>query len=605
MEYHTDFDHPMESEPDMLLGEFCNDFDKFQDDPLDGLPEDNYLTFERLFDTDAQVQPQPQPQPQPVIEEKMMSLKQRMLRGRFSSLQQRIPLDFLGGDSNLKVETNSTNAMPRNSLSNTTMVNTPTPPDEIFNTDNLLEELNWDMNNHNQDALSVLYGDSTTLASETRTSYDFRESSEFFESFQQPVLEQEQQTNKSRFTSSLSNSLSNIFRSNNNNSGSTSGGRFNLRSINPLSTHKDADLMVSTLPDLSEDVENLSIEHADESDSKKKDLAAPVKKKKKTTSSLVNALASARLGFRDKQNSHNQTSIIGTEDANNFEFKEELTRVISMASMNSSSYNFNAHPRPSYDPSVSDATSFHTALQNGRTSFDIPSSFNEQYEDLLGPTIKIDDASDEASGSVSITTTAEQQPTEKQKHSPDYAALFSDVNIKKKSNKSNKQPKQTKSLSSFRRMVGSQPQSNTSVEENVDLDPSTTQTSPQTSEPSSTRNSFDTNNSHQLKKETAFPPLPEGITLPIVPPANEPPRRGRKPTLEYDASKQFVCSYCLRRFRRQEHLKRHFRSLHTNEKPFDCTLCGKKFSRSDNLAQHIKTHSEGNDDGDGIIEEGE
>ncbi|KAK7512286.1 hypothetical protein IWZ03DRAFT_362651 [Phyllosticta citriasiana] len=67
-------------------------------------------------------------------------------------------------------------------------------------------------------------------------------------------------------------------------------------------------------------------------------------------------------------------------------------------------------------------------------------------------------------------------------------------------------------------------------------------------------------------------------------------RRGRKQSLTEDPSKTFVCSLCSRRFRRQEHLKRHYRSLHTHEKPFECTDCGKKFSRSDNLSQHQRTH---------------
>ncbi|KAG5355700.1 C2H2 finger domain transcription factor sebA [Yarrowia sp. B02] len=65
--------------------------------------------------------------------------------------------------------------------------------------------------------------------------------------------------------------------------------------------------------------------------------------------------------------------------------------------------------------------------------------------------------------------------------------------------------------------------------------------------------------------------------------------RGRKPSID-DSKKTFVCTHCQRRFRRQEHLKRHFRSLHTREKPFNCDTCGKKFSRSDNLAQHMRTH---------------
>lgn len=70
-------------------------------------------------------------------------------------------------------------------------------------------------------------------------------------------------------------------------------------------------------------------------------------------------------------------------------------------------------------------------------------------------------------------------------------------------------------------------------------------------------------------------------------------RRGRKQSLTDDPSKTFICTLCSRRFRRQEHLKRHYRSLHTHEKPFACADCGKKFSRSDNLSQHQRTHGTG------------
>ncbi|PGH27989.1 hypothetical protein AJ80_00244 [Polytolypa hystricis UAMH7299] len=77
---------------------------------------------------------------------------------------------------------------------------------------------------------------------------------------------------------------------------------------------------------------------------------------------------------------------------------------------------------------------------------------------------------------------------------------------------------------------------------------------------------------------------------PAIIPVN---RRGRKQSLTEDPSKTFVCNLCSRRFRRQEHLKRHYRSLHTQDKPFECADCGKKFSRSDNLAQHARTHGPG------------
>jgi hypothetical protein len=82
----------------------------------------------------------------------------------------------------------------------------------------------------------------------------------------------------------------------------------------------------------------------------------------------------------------------------------------------------------------------------------------------------------------------------------------------------------------------------------------------------------------------------DGGSAPAPAPAN---RRGRKQSLTEDPSKTFVCDLCNRRFRRQEHLKRHYRSLHTQEKPFECNECGKKFSRSDNLAQHARTHGSG------------
>lgn len=81
-------------------------------------------------------------------------------------------------------------------------------------------------------------------------------------------------------------------------------------------------------------------------------------------------------------------------------------------------------------------------------------------------------------------------------------------------------------------------------------------------------------------------------------------RRGRKQSLTEDPSKQFQCHLCSRRFRRQEHLKRHYRSLHTHDKPFECNECGKKFSRSDNLSQHARTHGAGSVTL-GVLEDGE
>lgn len=90
---------------------------------------------------------------------------------------------------------------------------------------------------------------------------------------------------------------------------------------------------------------------------------------------------------------------------------------------------------------------------------------------------------------------------------------------------------------------------------------------------------------HSSGSCTPEPATSSSTTQPTV-------RRGRKQSLTVDPSKTFVCHLCTRRFRRQEHLKRHFRSLHTKDKPFSCNECGKKFSRSDNLSQHARTHGQ-------------
>lgn len=65
------------------------------------------------------------------------------------------------------------------------------------------------------------------------------------------------------------------------------------------------------------------------------------------------------------------------------------------------------------------------------------------------------------------------------------------------------------------------------------------------------------------------------------------------PLVVSSADKPHECptSGCKRRFRRQEHLRRHERT-HTSDRPFPCDAegCGKKFSRSDNLRAHRRTH---------------
>ncbi|KAG8936204.1 zf-C2H2 Zinc finger, C2H2 type [Tulasnella sp. 418] len=70
---------------------------------------------------------------------------------------------------------------------------------------------------------------------------------------------------------------------------------------------------------------------------------------------------------------------------------------------------------------------------------------------------------------------------------------------------------------------------------------------------------------------------------------------GKKAEEPSDPSRPHVCPICFGTFARSEHLKRHLRSLHSENKPNVCEYpgCGKTFSRKDNLRQHMQTHSKG------------
>ncbi|VDK36769.1 unnamed protein product [Taenia asiatica] len=57
------------------------------------------------------------------------------------------------------------------------------------------------------------------------------------------------------------------------------------------------------------------------------------------------------------------------------------------------------------------------------------------------------------------------------------------------------------------------------------------------------------------------------------------------------AEAKHVCNTCGRAFVREDKLRRHFRSVHSNERPFICEVCSKAFARKDKLQEHAKHHN--------------
>jgi len=95
--------------------------------------------------------------------------------------------------------------------------------------------------------------------------------------------------------------------------------------------------------------------------------------------------------------------------------------------------------------------------------------------------------------------------------------------------------------------------------------------------------------------------MQDSMLINMVKPTPKRSRGRRVSTSQPDnvsGGKLFTCHFddCGKIFKRSEHLKRHVRSIHTQEKPFGCPIhnCTKRFSRSDNLNQHIRIHRHNN-----------
>lgn len=113
-----------------------------------------------------------------------------------------------------------------------------------------------------------------------------------------------------------------------------------------------------------------------------------------------------------------------------------------------------------------------------------------------------------------------------------------------------------------------------------------------------------------LKREPSRSPSSEALARPLkrqrvnlpapVPNLTKKSRGRRVPRADdelagKDSARKYVCPVpeCGKGFSRGEHLKRHTRSIHTNDRPFTCAVkgCNRTFTRHDNLLQHQRAHA--------------
>ncbi|KAH3683878.1 hypothetical protein WICPIJ_005139 [Wickerhamomyces pijperi] len=250
----------------------------------------------------------------------------------------------------------------------------------------------------------------------------------------------------------------------------------------------------------------------------------------------------------------------------NMDFNQELNRVISMASLTPSNYDFNR---------------MNTVAVNKPQPAGIPVKPHVQSS---ASSVKTAQGSSHSTNSTSNVNLEGSEPN--------YAALFSNMNPKKRPSRSFSIGKLT-NLSQSSKKDQDTPQQQQQQEPPSPSEKYLTNNFLKIEEDDSESNLLHTPRSSMQSHVTTDDLASfDSTTTSLSTSTTEPKVRGRKPSTEYDASRTFVCKACQRRFKREEHLKRHFRSLHMHEKPFNCPKCNKKFSRTDNLTQHLKTHAD-------------
>jgi zinc finger protein BrlA len=110
---------------------------------------------------------------------------------------------------------------------------------------------------------------------------------------------------------------------------------------------------------------------------------------------------------------------------------------------------------------------------------------------------------------------------------------------------------------------------------------------------------------HSNLRQPVFEPLESSLALQRVQEQTQVARHGRKQrvkrdymlpnniTVQKQAKRPCLWQGCEKKFRRQEHLKRHMKT-HEQTESYPCDFCNKSFGRTDNLKCHIKIHADPN-----------